>query len=445
MKEYRANVAKQHLGIDRRSFTSLVLLAGAGAALPDGAWAASSDPLSGDSLFALVRQYDRIGEHRTATPGDEATSAWMTAELQAAGFTVKLQPFEIPLFDPVRTEIAAGASAPITDAFPLWPPRPTPPEGLTGALSMDGNAQADGRILVVDLPYTRGGSLSAPPMLRAIDAAVARRPLAIVGITDSPTGEVVAQNVDITRPQWPMPILLVGTRAGAVLKRAAAAGERATLISTGSVRPRARATNVVARRPGRGKAIIVSTPKSGWFHVAGERGAGIALFLGLAAWAARQTDANLLFVATSGHELGNHGGHLFQKALAPRPSDVRLWMHIGANVASNAVAFDACGRVQRLPGVNPTRGMLASEAVAAAARSGFSGQPGYETPAPENTDRAVGEVEVFRDAGYSPIVGLVGGHPLHHTRLDRADVATSPAALEPVARGLAAIIRSVAR
>jgi hypothetical protein len=89
--------------------------------------------------------------------------------------------------------------------------------------------------------------------------------------------------------------------------------------------------------------------------------------------------------------------------------------------------------------------MLASDEVAAAARRGFQGQPGYETPAPANTDRAVGEVEVFRDAGYSPIVGLVGGHPLHHTRLDRAEVVTSPSALEPVARGLAKVVESVAR
>jgi hypothetical protein len=57
----------------------------------------------------------------------------------------------------------------------------------------------------------------------------------------------------------------------------------------------------------------------------------------------------------------------------------------------------------------------------------------------------VGEVEVYRDAGYTPIVGLVGGHPLHHTPIDRAEVVTSPGALEPVARGLATIIKSVAR
>jgi len=438
-------MATQFPCIDRRSFTAGALLAGASLGWPSIARAAASDPLSGDTLFELVRQYDRLGEHRTGTAGDEATSAWMAAYLRAAGYAVELQPFEVPLFEPVRTEIALARGAAVTDAFPLWPPRPTPAAGLSGPLALAGNPRAEGEILVVDLPYTRGGSLDAPPMLRAIEAAVARGPLAVIGITESPTGEVVAQNVEIDRPSWPMPIVLVGTRAGATLKTAAASKQRATLISTGTVTPRARATNVVARRPGRGKAIVLSTPKSGWFHVAGERGAGVALFLGLASWAARRTDANLLFVATSGHELGNHGGHLFQKALAPPLSGVRLWMHIGANVASNAVAFDSCGRVQRLPGVNPTRGMLASEAVVAAARSGFAGQPGYENPAPENTDRAVGEVEVFRDAGYRPIVGLVGAHPLHHTPVDRAEVVTSPAALEPVARGLATIIQSVAR
>jgi hypothetical protein len=438
-------MTRQHGRIDRRSFTAAALVAGASLAFPGRARAAAPDPLSGDALFALVRQYDRLGEHRTATPGDEATSEWMAAKLRAAGFQVSLQPFDIPLFDPVRTEIAISGKPPVTDAFPLWPPRPTPADGLTGPLSLAGNAQVEGGILVVDLPYTRGGSLSAPPMLRAIEGAVKRRPLAIIGITESPTGAVVAQNVEIGRPQWPIPILLVGSRAGAALKQAATSRKQATLISTGTVTPHARATNVVARRPAPGKAIVVSTPKSGWFNVAGERGSGIALFLGLAAWAERNTDDNLLFVATSGHELGNHGGHVFQKALAPRPADVRLWMHIGANVASNAVSFDSCGRVQRLAAVHPTRGMLASDAVVAAARRGFAGQPGYENPAPDNTDRAVGEVEVYRDAGYTPIVGLVGGHPLHHTPADRSEVVTSPAALEPVARGLATIIQSVAR
>jgi hypothetical protein len=36
-------------------------------------------------------------------------------------------------------------------------------------------------------------------------------------------------------------------------------------------------------------------------------------------------------------------------------------------------------------------------------------------------------------------VGLVAGHPLHHTRLDLADATDGPM-LEPVARGLAAVI-----
>lgn len=406
---------------------------------------AGDDPLSGEALFRQVVEFDRIGEHRTGTRGDAETSDWMASYLRRAGLTVDLQPFDIPLFDPIRTEIVIPGSATVTDAFPLWPPRPTPSAGVTGPLALASAPARAGEILVVDLPYTRGGSLSAPPMLRAIEAAIARRPQAIVGITASPTGAVVAQNVALGRPQWPVPIVLVGTRAGGALKRSAETAQPATLVSTGTMLTRARATNVVARRPGRGRTIVVSTPKSGWFHVAGERGSGIALFLGLAAWAARNTDASLLFVATSGHELGNHGGHVFQRTAAPSPAQVRLWMHIGANVASNAVAFDDCGRVLRLDTIHGERGMLASETVAAAARAGFAGQAGYEIPAPANTDQAVGEVEVYRDAGYEPIVGLVGGHPLHHTPLDRAENVTSPAALAPVAHGLKTILASVAR
>ena len=51
-----------------------------------------------------------------------------------------------------------------------------------------------------------------------------------------------------------------------------------------------------------------------------------------------------------------------------------------------------------------------------------------------------GELAHFQDLGYSPLIGLVASHPLHHTRRDLPDV-TDGAMLEPVARGLQAMLR----
>ena len=108
--------------------------------------------------------------------------------------------------------------------------------------------------------------------------AIARKALAVVVVTEGPTGGIIALNEASGRYAWPVPVVLVGAAQAGPLAQAAAAGSAVTLMSTGDASPQAAASNVVGRRAGQGKAIVVSTPKSGWFHCAGERGSGLALF-----------------------------------------------------------------------------------------------------------------------------------------------------------------------
>ena len=75
----------------------------------------------------------------------------------------------------------------------------------------------------------------------------------------------------------------------------------------------------------------------------------------------------------------------------------------------------------------------------AAAAKAFAGQRDYAKPLDLDGQTAPGELGHFRALGYQPLVGLVASHPLHHTRLDLPNV-TDGAMLEPVARGLAAVI-----
>jgi len=70
-----------------------------------------------------------------------------------------------------------------------------------------------------------------------------------------------------------------------------------------------------------------------------------------------------------------------------------------------------------------------SPALAAKVADAFAGQPGYASPIDANSDKALDEVFVFRRAGYRPIIGRVGRHPLHHTRLDTPANSTAPATL----------------
>ena len=422
-------MARAGRGMPRRAVTF-----GLASLAASPAWA-STDPLAGEALYADLKAYSGLGDHRTGTPGDAHTTDWLTQALRQAGYQVEHQAFDYPVFDLKRSQLRVGDRT--LSGFPVWTPCPTPTTGITAQLSTAGGP---GTIMVVPLSYNSGAGLEVPSYGEPLHRAVATGAVAVVGITENPVGELMALNAPTKAERWAVPMLLVAGRQGPALLAAAAAGAAATMHIDGVEATRA-AHNVVGRRPGRGKTLVLSTPKSGWLRCAGERGAGMAIWLGLARWLAATTDHNLMVVSTSGHEVGGYGGRLFADALAPRPADTKLWMHIGANVAAYDFALRD-GVLTRLAAPPVRRGVACSHDLLAAAQQAFSGQPGYDTPTDIDVQRAPGEVALYQRLGYRPIVGVVGAHPLHHTPRDLPDV-TAPILLEPVARGLQALLRSL--
>ncbi|THD70853.1 hypothetical protein [Phenylobacterium sp.] len=394
--------------------------------------AATPDPLAGAALYADVKAYAGLGEHRTGTPGDDATTVWMERALKAAGYAVERQAFDYPVFDPGHVDITLNGRA--LESFPYWTPVATPAGGVTAPLSLIGGAA---KIALIDLPSGAGGPLDSPPPAQVV-AAVDSGVLAVVAITESPLGELSALNRNPKAPPWKVPVVLAAGRDGDALKAAAAAGRSVTVRLEGRsvTRP---AHNVIGHRTGPGKPIVISTPKSGWFHCAGERGAGIAIWLGLARWLAATSDRNIIVVASAGHEFDGYGAHHFTQTLAPKPADTRLWVAIGANVAAYDFALED-GQIARQPGPQAARTLGVSSLLMDLGAKAFAGQRGYDKPLDLDAHNAPGELATFRKLGYRPLVGLVAGHPLHHTRRDLADV-TDGAMLEPVARGLQAMLR----
>ncbi len=414
--------------VDRRR----VLFTGLGAAaLKASAAQATPDPLAGEALYADVKTYVSLGEHRTGTAGDAATTVWLDHSLSAAGFAVERQGFDYPVFDLDRADLTVGGHR--IEGFPYWTPQTTPQAGLTAPLSL---ARRPGSIALVDLPLGAGAGLDAPPP-KEISDAVATNPVAVVAITETALGELAALNRNPKTPPWPVPILLVPGREAERLKAEAASGRLATVRLEGRTRTGS-AYNVIGRRPGPGKHLVISTPKSGWFHCAGERGTGIAIWLGLARWLAATTAHNLTVVAASGHEFDGYGAHHFTETLAPKPSETMLWVAIGANVAVYDFALKN-GEIVRQPGPPRNRTLGCSGRLLANAAEAFAGQVGYDNPLDLDTHNAPGELSTFRAIGYRPLVGLVAANPLHHTRRDLSDV-TDGSQLELVARGLKALI-----
>ena len=79
-----------------------------------------------------VMAWDSQGDHRTATPGDEAGAAWLAAEARAMGAAVEIESFPIARYDPVAAfvelEGVRYGGVPMFDA-------PDTPDGRIHALA----------------------------------------------------------------------------------------------------------------------------------------------------------------------------------------------------------------------------------------------------------------------------------------------------------------------
>jgi hypothetical protein len=186
---------------------------------------------------------------------------------------------------------------------------------------------------------------------------------------------------------------------------------------------------------------------SGWFSCAGERGTGLAIWLGLARWAAtRRSETSFVFVTTSGHELNYLGAHSFLHAGKdgpPAPAQTRLWFHIGANIATHDWLVHSLGRLWPLPGVRSERLLFGTPDMMGILRAAFQGQPGLELPRVGTKETTIGETQNVLKADYTRVAGISGGSVFHHTPADHPFV-TAPELLAPVARSLSYILENEA-
>jgi hypothetical protein len=407
-------------------------------------------PISAKSLAEeTIRQdlfrYLNFGNKQVGGDGDVACGNWLASELANAGYAVERQYYQVPFFEPSTAELACeGRSVPV---YPQPVVVPTGPEGLAGPLvRVDGYGQfagsMKGAIALVDLPHARWSSILTPAARAPIEAAFAAGASAAVVITNGPSGKVIALNADGRGPMFAGPVaLLAPDRAkdflAAAMTRSTA---RLTIDGTGGTRA---AFNFVGRLD-RGKArwLAISTPRSGWFGCAAERGPGVAAWLALARWAATALpDHNLSFLCNTGHEYQYLGAAEAMKQIAPPVDRTDFWLHIGANVAARD--WHSIAGVAPLPSVDSERYLSVSPGLLPLARSIFAGQTGYEEPVSSDVLSA-GELDEVIKAGYAPAAGVFGIHRYHHTAEDDERCLHVPATAA-AARGFRTLLETVAR
>jgi len=408
-----------------------------------GVVAALPEYLQGPALYADVQAYDALGVHRTATPVDHQTTQWMTDHLQANGFAVTHKQFSVRQYFPEETRLQVGNLE--IEAEPQWPVIP-----LSGLLEAplipwreDGNNEAlNGAIALVIFPYLRAANISLPGYRQVIDGARLAGAKAIVAVTEGPSGEIIYKNADLSIEEIGIPIVLVAGKDKEKLEAAAMQGETARLVLSGRVEESAKGSSTHGKRERAGKWVVVSTPQSGWTHAAGERGPGIALWRALVKWAAEDdSDTSYLFLSNSGHELGNKGMEeaFDDHGLIPPPEQVKLWIHLGAGIATYDAEQSSGGLA--LTNKAHSRFLATSLKMWPDAAWHFAGTPGlYPIPI---FDGIAGETGVIHARGYTSLMGFLGSSVFHHVMKDRADVITGPELLEEVAEALFGFLNDI--
>lgn len=390
------------------------VLAGAGT-LPLASAAAAAIGPDDDRIAADLARYIGFGSKQAGGPGDNASGDWLADELARSGFNVERQQVSVPFFEPRRCELTSGTHRAAVWAQPIV----VPAKGISGPLvRVDAAGQASapltGAVALVDLPYGRWSSALAKPIRGPIEAAFAAGAVAAVAITNGPTGQVIALNADGRKPMFAGPVALLAPADAARFLTAAARGEAATLHleGVGGQRP---AFNFVGRIDrGKRRWLVVSTPRSGWFTCAGERGGGIAAWLQLARWSvAALRDHDLAFLCNSGHEYEYLGAEHAIGVLAPPPAATAFWLHLGANLAARDWHEALGGALAPLPGTDTQRYLAVSQALLPAAQRLFRGLAGLEAPY-DNAVVSAGELTGIIAAGYAPTAGVFGIHRFHH-------------------------------
>ncbi len=340
----------------------------------------------GHQAYEIVRTFSGKGIHRTGTQGDRDTARWLGSELTAGGADVSFQTFPYHHFD---TELSVRSAGKSIDADALY-------YSFTGQHNLRNPATG-----VVDAHADE--VVISRNIHDMVDAAKANGHDGLVLATRCPTGDLCAINREYGT-DLEFPVILVTEDD---LNTIQTSGAEISIAA--SVRKH-EANNVIARFPGPSGArrIVVTTPISGWFQCAGERGCGLAVAIFVSRQLSKSFAVDLLLA--SGHELGFRGGYHLAESYDAEPGCV---LHLGsciANIESQMMSIcfadtETSGRIagalQRL-GIKPT------------------------APSdPANAVSWVGESMCWASSNW-PMLSIAGQAPHFHTRSDLPDDVTAP-------------------
>jgi hypothetical protein len=406
--------------LTRRQWLS-VATSGACSALAASRSIAAQNEAQGElerRIGRLIGAYERQGFHRTGTAVDRRSADWLYEEVRQIGLVPARESFALSRIDPVSARLILRDRR--IEGLPLFDGAFTDADGIRGRLGPIGS---DAEI----------GLAEAPPNTAAAgplgEARRQQRHKALVCVTRGGRPGLCPSNADSFLTPFGPPVLQVSSEESSFLRDQAQGRPEVHLIA--SVRRTATsAFNVTAKLNGKDSALlplIVMTPRSGWYSCASERGGGIACWLELMrTLRGQQPVRDVLFVASSGHELGHLG---IDEFVARRPGIVPQsvgWIHLGANIGAAVlpamtvqVSDDSPERRHSTPVIGSGNTIQASddEFEAVLSRAMTSEDLGIARRNPRGTVPG-GEAETVHRSG-GRYLSVIGSNALFHNPADR--------------------------
>ncbi len=392
-----------------------------------------------DRICRVIQDYEKQGNHRTGTAVDLASAAWLCGEVKNAGLEPAREPFPLSRVDPSSPGLIADGRR--IEGLPLYDGAFTDARGVRGPIGPLGGDS------VIGLGETAPNAAAAGALGEARRSG---RHRAIVCVTRGGRPGLCPSNADDFRKPFGPPVLQVSSEHAEWLAGLAARGAEVQVIARAS-RIRTRAFNVTARIAGTDASLpplIVMTPRSGWWSCASERGGGIAVWLEtMRALAGARPARDVLFVASSGHELGHLGIHAFAERRPGILKHSHAWIHLGANIGAatspilSAPAPDAPQEALISLRAGNTLQASDDELEAAMARALAAAGLGV---AHRNRNRVpAGEAELPHRGG-ARYVSVIGRNGLFHNPEDRGPGVVDIAAIGAFAEAVSSVARELA-
>ena len=289
-------------------------------------------------MIANLHAWDRQPQHRTGTSGDLATSHSMAQAIEESGAEAEIQAF--PFIRRIPRNCSVEINGHTIDGVPLFDCNATPDDGIvapiqtlgkSGGVGLGGFSSSNGRGETRDLLSHRKSKFH----------------VGLIAVSSFESPGIALLNADSFVAPFGVPVLQVESSNEPVLREAAETNAECRLTVTFGYE-QTDATNVLTKISGRDNTlapIVVITPKSSWWTCTAERGGGLAIWHECIHELAANRDEvkrDVLFAATTGHELGHVG---LKHYIGQNPDLVigaHAWVHLGANF----IAVDSKKRMQ---------------------------------------------------------------------------------------------------